>query len=159
VLDNYPVKLFDRQRYLDSNNLGTHGVETDYYAKHNQELKQKKPNISPYVFNKETLGFRLDSAREIAVFRDQAEPTHEVIDDFGSYTSNLIKTFLDAQSNQHLHGDDWQRTIYVDTLGVKTTEFKITDAKKEALVKSGRKGTETYFKWFDDPASEPANRV
>jgi NTE family protein len=101
----------------------------------------------------------LDTAREIAVFRDQAEPVHEEIDDFGSYSLNLIKTILDAQSNQHLHSDDWQRTIYVDALEVKTTEFKITVAKKEALVNSGRKGTETYFKWFDDPASEPANRV
>jgi NTE family protein len=101
----------------------------------------------------------LDSAREIAVFRDQAEPDHEKIDDFGAYTLNLIRTVLDAQSNQHLHSDDWQRTIYIDTLGVKTTEFKITDTKKKALVNSGRMGTDTYLKWFDDPASEPANRV
>ena len=159
VLDNYPVKLFDRRQYLDPDKFSTHGVETDYYAKHNLKLKRKKLGISPYLFNKETLGFRLDSAREIAVFRDQAEPDHEKIDDFGDYTLNLIRTVLDAQSNQHLHSDDWQRTIYIDTLGVKTTEFKITDTKKKALVNSGRMGTETYLKWFDDPASEPANRV
>ena len=159
VLDNYPVKLFDRRRYLDADNLATHGVETEYYAKHNRKLKRKKLDISPYLFNKETLGFRLDTAREIAVFRDQAEPAHEKIDDFGSYTLNLIRTVLDAQSNQHLHSDDWQRTIYIDTVGVKTTEFKITDAKKKALVKSGRKGTEIYFKWFEDPTSKAANRV
>ena len=159
VLDNYPIKLFDRQRYLDPDSLTTHGVETEYYVKHNRKLKRKKLDISPYLFNKETLGFRLDTAREIAVFRDQAEPVHKKIDDFGSYTLNLIRTVLDAQSNQHLHSDDWQRTIYIDTVGVKTTEFEITDAKKKALVDSGRKGTETYFKWFDDPASEPANRV
>jgi NTE family protein len=42
---------------------------------------------------------------------------------------------------------------------VKTTGFKITDAKKKALVDSGRKGTKTYLKWFDDPASKPAKRV
>jgi NTE family protein len=66
---------------------------------------------------------------------------------------------MDSQANTHLHGDDWQRTIYVDTLGVKTTEFSLTDAKKKALVESGRKGTETYFKWFDNPASKSVNRV
>ena len=159
VLDNYPVKLFDRQRYLDTENLKSHGVVTDYYKKHNAGLKRKKLDISSYIYNKETLGFRLDSEREIAMFRDQAEPVAETIDDFFDYTRNLLKTLMDAQANYHLHGDDWQRTIYIDTLGVKTTEFKITDARKKALVDSGRKGTETYFTWYDDPKSNPANRV
>jgi NTE family protein len=159
VLDNYPVKLFDRQRYLADENLSTHGETPDYYKKHNASLKRKKLNISPYLYNKETLGFRLDSEREIAMFRDQAEPVSEPIDDFFDYTKNLLKTIMDAQANYHLHGDDWQRTIYIDTLGVKTTEFKITDAKKKALVESGRKGTELYFKWYDNPKSKPANRI
>ena len=159
VLDNYPVKLFDRERYLDDANIASHGEVTEYYKKHNAGLKRKKLDISPYLYNKETLGFRLDSEREIATFRDQAEPVAEPIDDFFDYTRNLLKTLVDAQANSHLHSDDWQRTIYIDTLGVKTTEFKITDAKKKALVESGRKGTETYFKWYDDPGSSPANRV
>jgi NTE family protein len=157
VLDNYPIKLFDRTRYIDSTTLEDNAVFTPYYTKHNNSLKKKKINISPYVYNKETLGFRLDSEREIGMFRDQAEPVPEPIDDFFGYSFNLLKTMLDAQSNYHLHTDDWQRTIYIDTLGVKTTEFKITDSRKNALVESGRKGTEKYFKWYDDPKSDPAN--
>jgi len=47
----------------------------------------------------------------------------------------------------------------VDTLGVKTTDFSLTDAKKKALVESGRNSTETYFKWFDSPASKSVNRA
>jgi len=114
----------------------------------------------PYVYNKETLGFRLDTEREIAVFRDQAEPVHEEIKDFSSYSLNLIKTIMDSQANTHLHSDDWQRTIYIDTLGVKTTDFSLKDAKKKAaLVESGRKGTEDYFKWFGNAANEPINRA
>jgi NTE family protein len=42
---------------------------------------------------------------------------------------------------------------------VKTTEFSLSDAKKKSLVNSGRKGTEAYFEWFDDPASKPVNRA
>jgi NTE family protein len=159
VLDNYPIKLFDRQRFLDPSTIESHGALPEYYVKHNAALKRKKLNISPYIYNKETLGFRLDSEREIAMFRDQAEPVAESIDDFFDYSFNLLKTLLDAQANYHLHGDDWQRTIYIDTLGVKTTEFSITEAKKNALVESGRKGAETYFEWYDDPKSEPANQV
>jgi len=159
VLDNYPVKLFDRHRYLSDADLNIHSEEMPYYKKHNQQLKRKGLKISPYTYNKETLGFRLDSEREIAMFRDQAEPVVEKIDDFFDYTKNLLQTILGAQANQHLHSDDWQRTIYIDTLGVKATEFKIKDAKKTALVKSGRKGAQEYFKWYDSPKSSPANRI
>jgi len=101
----------------------------------------------------------LDSEREIAVFRDQAEPAHDDITGFPSYSLNLIKTIMDSQANTHLHSDDWQRMIYVNTLGVKTTDFSLTDAKKKALVESGRKGTEAYFNWFDNPVSKSVNRV
>jgi len=159
LLDNYPVKLFDRKKYVAQENLSDHVLETKYYKKHNKLLKQKGLDISPYVYNKETLGFRLDSEREIAVFRDQSEPAHAEITDFSSYSLNLIKTIMDSQANTHLHNDDWQRTIYVDTLGVKTTDFSLTDAKKKTLVESGRKGTENYFKWFDSPASKAVNRA
>jgi NTE family protein len=159
LLDNYPVKLFDRKKYVAQEDLSNHVLETKYYKKHNQQLKRKGLDISPYVYNKETLGFRLDSEREIAVFRDQAEPAHDEITGFLSYSLNLIKTIMDSQINTHLHNDDWQRTIYVDTLGVKTTDFSLTDAKKKALVESGRKGTENYFKWFDSPASKSVNRA
>ena len=159
LLDNYPVKLFDRKKYLHRQKLRSHGRETKYYKKHNQELKRRKLDISQYVYNKETLGFRLDSEREIAVFRDQAQPVHSEIDDFLSYSLNLIKTIMDSQANTHLHSDDWQRTIYIDTLGVKTTDFSLKDAKKKALVASGRKGTQAYFKWFDNPANKAVNRA
>jgi NTE family protein len=159
VMDNYPVKLFDRRRYIVDEVLSTHGEESPYYKKHNNKIKRQGLKISPYVYNKETLGFRLDSEREIAMFRDQAEPVAAPIDDFFDYTRNLLKTIMDAQTNYHLHSDDWQRTIYIDTLGVKTTDFKITDAKKKALVKSGREGTQNYFDWYDNPANKPANRV
>jgi NTE family protein len=159
LLDNYPVKLFDRKKYLAGQKTRSHWRETNYYKKHNQQLKRRKPDISRYVYNKETLGFRLDSEREIAAFRDQAEPVHSEIEDFPDYATNLIGTIMDSQANTHLHSDDWQRTIYIDTLGVKTTDFSLKDAKKKALVASGRKGTLAYFEWFDNPASKPANRV
>jgi len=130
LLDNYPVKLFDRKKYLPRQKFRSHARETSYYKKHNQQLKRRKLEISRYVYNKETIGFRLDSDREIAVFRDQAEPAHSEIKDFPSYSLNLIKTLMDSQANTHLHGDDWQRTIYIDTLGVKTTDFSLKEAKK-----------------------------
>jgi NTE family protein len=71
ILVNYPIKLFDRGKYVKKN-----GRRTFYYNDHNQELAASGRDISKYVYNRETLGFRLDSEKEIAVFRDQAEPEH-----------------------------------------------------------------------------------
>lgn len=146
VLDNYPIKLFDRAKYLSDSSSG---VKTEYYAAENAKLKRKRRKNSAYVFNTETLGFRLDSKEEIAVFRDQAEPKHHEIDSFLDYLVRLIGTMMEFQSSMHLHSDDWRRTIYVDTLGVKTTDFGLSGARKEALVKSGRESTKSYFNWLD----------
>ncbi|MEJ2661275.1 MAG: patatin-like phospholipase family protein [Desulfobacteraceae bacterium] len=153
VLDNYPVKLFDRQKYVEA-----HAGAPSYYRSHNEELNREGKAVSPYAYNMETLGFRLDTGKEIALFRDQAEPGRQKIDDFFDYAYALVGTVLNAQESRHLHNDDWQRTVYIDTLGVRTTDFDLSNDKKEALVKSGRENTEKYFAWYDDPASRPANR-
>jgi NTE family protein len=159
VLDNYPIKLFDRKKYIADRNLKAHSREPEYYRKHNTALREIGKEISPYVYNKETLGFRLDSAREIGLYRDQGEPPVSRVDDFFSYGWNLIETIMEGQANQHLRTDDWQRTIYIDTLGVKTTDFALPDEKKEALVDSGRKHTQKYFDWYDNPRNKPVNRT
>jgi NTE family protein len=158
VLNNYPIKLFDRQKYIEKEKLNKMARSTDYYEKENQNFLKKKPSRSPYCYNKQTLGFRLDSKQEIAVFRYGAVPKKHDIDDLFDYAKALVSTILEFQGNLHLHSDDWQRTIYIDTLGVKTTEFNISDKKKEELRESGRKGTEEYFKWYDDKTSKPVNR-
>jgi NTE family protein len=153
LLDNYPIKLFDRKKYVDQ-----YYRVPDYYGSHNEQLKEDGREVSPYVYNQETLGFRLDSAREIAMFRDNAEPVHEEIATFPAYIKALVGCIMEGQANQHLHSDDWQRTIYVDTIGVGTTDFDLTDEKKKALVVSGTACTEQYFAWYDDPRNEAANR-
>ena len=61
-----------------------------------------------------------------------------------------MSTIMELQGNIHLHSDDWHRTIYIDTKGVGTTDFDITDGKKKELEESGRKGAEDYFDWFDN---------
>lgn len=144
VLANYPVKLFDREKYV-----GVNKINTEYYDAHNKELLNQGINISKYVYNKETLGFRLDSSEEIGIFRDQKEPVHHDIGGFTAYAKGLIQTIMDNQLNLHLHSDDWQRTIYIDASIAKTTEFNLSNEKKEALLEAGRKGVKEYFEWFD----------
>ena len=158
VLNNYPVKLFDREKYVQESDRAKMAVETEYYQKENKQFLKKHPQASPYVYNKETLGFRLDSKQEIGVFRDGAQPQHARIDDFFDYIKALVGTIMDSQLNTHLHSDDWQRTIYIDTLGVGTTDFDLSAAMKNKLEQSGRKGANAYFRWYDKKANQAANR-
>lgn len=154
LIDNYPVKLFDRKKYVEK-----HFRIPPYYKKHNSRLKKEGKKISPYVYNMETLGFRLDSAKEIAVFRDQAEPEKRNIADFFQYSSALVGAILNIQDSAHLHSDDWERTIYIDTLGVDTTDFDLKDERKNDLIDSGYKWTKNYFdKWYADPKVKFSNR-
>lgn len=156
VLNNYPVKLFDREKYVEQAEAAR---RTPYYDAENKRFLALHPHRSPYVYNKETLGFRLDSKQEIAMFRYGAEPAHQEVDDFFDYLKALVSTVLEIQLNTHLHGDDWHRTVYIDTLGVGTTEFDLSEKKKAALEASGREGATKYFQWYDKEGSEPVNRL
>lgn len=162
LLYNYPVKLFDREKYIAAGERAKAARPTEYYKKENQAfLKGARKDSSPYVYNRQTLGFRLDSKREIAAFRYGDVAVARKIEDFLDYAKALLSTALAAQEMAHLHSDDWQRTIYIDTLGVSTTDFGITAKRRDDLVASGRKGTQTYFDWFDTAKGKaaPVNRV
>jgi NTE family protein len=159
VVLNYPIKLFDRAKYLEPDEAAYAGVTTEYYSRENARFALAKPGRSPYVYNRQSLGLRLDTREEIALFRYDEPPKGKPIQKFTEYAKALIGAFMGVQENQHLHGDDWQRTLYIDTLDVGTTDFDLSDEKKEALLQSGIDCAETYFRWFEDPAEAPANRV
>ena len=84
------------------------------------------------------------------MFRDSAEPEHRKIDDFFDYAGALINSVLSVQENQHLHSDDWHRTIYINTLKVKTTDFDLPDQDKRDLIEQGEEGVKIYFDWYDN---------
>lgn len=154
LLDNYTVKTFDRQTYLaDLNNAR----RTEYYEKINERLRmQRSTSRNEYVYNKETLGFRLDAKEDIDMYLTHEENFKE-INGFFDYTKALVTTLIDFQTNVHLHSDDWQRTVYIDTLGVRAIDFDIPQEKKDALVESGKLYTEAYLEWYNND-EEKANK-
>ena len=163
LLDNYAIKVFDRKDYvIDKVNIR----RTDYYKKINQKLKSRNiitmdrniDDFNEYIYNKETLGFRLDAKEEINLFLDpNAQPKAKKIDDIISYTTALVTTLIDFQNNVHLHSDDWQRTVYIDSLGISSIDFEISDSKKQKLVESGISHTEAYLEWYNND-EEKANK-
>ncbi len=151
ILENYPIKLFDRRSYIDN-----YFRKTDYYETYNRDTNNI--DFDPYVFNMETLGFRLDSNKEIKIFEKLEKPETIKIDNFFDFIKRLVATILDSQQNRHLHSDDWQRTVYIDTLGVKTTDFDISEDRKNAIAQSGMVYTKRYFDWFEKSDDNIANR-
>ncbi|GAL22079.1 possible membrane protein [Vibrio maritimus] len=130
LLRNYPIKLFDYQHFIEDT-----------------------APVGLRILNKETLGFRLDSKEDIDCFRDHKEPKKREINDLFDYTAALINTVLEAQQSRHLNSEDWKRTVYIDTKGVNTTDFDLSDERKAMLVQSGRDGCEHYFNWLDSQLS------
>ncbi len=142
VLDNYPIRLFDREKYVANCDRKRHTAKPPHYAGANRE---RCGNTSPYVYNRETLGFRLDSRKEIALFRDGAAPKLEKIDNYFDSGWTLIRTLMDEQGSRHLQIGDWHRTVYINTLGLSTTDFDLDAENKAKLETSGQAGTERYF--------------
>lgn len=156
---NYPVKLFDRERYIDMATESAAARTTDYYNRENALFELTRPGRSPYVFNRQTLGLRLDTREQIGVFRYDEPVKGRPIAKFSDYARSLFSALMQAQENQHLHGDDWQRTVYIDTLDVGTTDFDLTDEKKAELLRSGITCAEAYLRWFEDPREHPVSRI
>lgn len=154
VLSNYPIKLFDRLHYIDPDDWPAAARRTDYYERQNVANER----VSPHVYNRQTLGLRVDARAAISAFRDGIQPPARDIDDFFDYARALVTTLLAAQENQHLHSDDWQRTLYIDSLGVGTLDFDIDPPTVDALLQAGRDGATEYFRWFNNERAAPANR-
>jgi NTE family protein len=159
VMRNYPVKLFDRAKYIDMKTEPEAARFVDYYNRENARFLLERPGRSPYVYNRQSLGLRLDTAEQIGLFRHDEPLQGRQIKNFTQYARALIAAFMNVQENQHLHSDDWQRTLYINTLDVNTTDFNLSDAKKDALIQEGIKGAEKYFQWFEDPQKKPVNRL
>lgn len=139
---NYPVKLFDRERYIDMEREPTAARPTSYYNKNNARFQLSRPGRSPYVYNRQTLGLRLDTAQEIGLYRYDEPLAGKPIKNFTDYARALVGAIMNVQQNIHLHGDDWQRTVYINTLDIGTIDFDISDEKKQALINEGITGAE-----------------
>ena len=67
---------------------------------------------------------------------------------------------MGEQGSRHLQIGDWHRTVYINTLGVSTTDFDLDAKTKAQLEASGQASTERYFEWHDTtaPDDRPFNR-
>lgn len=150
LIDNYPFRLFDLLRYVAPQDREKMAIKTTYYEILNKTVS---PN-EQYIFNRQTLGFCLKSKKTPVAYRvkpDAARKKHRNLLSFLKATATI---YFENIQEPHLHSDDWNRTVMIDSLGVGTTEFDLTDEKKERLRRSGIQATRSYFQWLDHCMSE-----
>lgn len=131
---NYPIDLFDHPRYLG-----------DAKGKHNDDN-----------YNPATLGFRVDSRAEIQAERTKLQLPRAKVGNLVDYLKALVGFAIDMANHAHLNEADWHRTVFIDSLGVSTTDFGIDQKQQLALIDSGNQCTKDYFQWFENaPADAP----
>lgn len=131
---NFPVNIFDHVRYLSQPDRGLHVS----YA--------TEPG---FVFNTETLGFRLDTTKELMLnLKDWSNEPIE-IDNIVKYGWALA-AFIRAVANKaHLHKNDWTRTVFVDVGDeIGFTDFDLNEDQQADLVRAGREGVQQFLKWY-----------
>ena len=129
---NYPINIFDDVKYLS---CSENGEKVEY-------------DLDPdYCFNYETLGFRVDSSTDInyAKINWQSEPIK--VNNLKKFVGALMNFLMEMANKKHLHKNDWNRTIFIDSSDVKTTDFSLSKEKVNMLLINGEKAAEAYFAW------------
>lgn len=154
---NYPIDLFDDLRFIDD------AEEKELYADP-RRLGLKSVFDEQHVYNKQTLGFRVDSEDEVAAYknRQQSEPIR--IDNVVDYSKALIQFMRGLANRSHLKKLDWHRTVFLDDAGIPFADFELADSAIRTLVANGEKGCRAYFDWFEKPfppdsPDRPLNRI
>ena len=89
-----------------------------------------------------TFGFKLIEPEEEKGVR------HEVKGPISLLTA-LFSTMMEAHDARYIKDENFVRTIPIQTLGVKTTEFDISRERSLALYQSGRDAAEKFFATWD----------
>jgi NTE family protein len=61
----------------------------------------------------------------------------------------MADTMMEAHDRLYVEKANFARTIPIPTLGIGTTEFDITPARKEALYQSGRDAASAFLETWD----------
>jgi NTE family protein len=147
---NYPVDLFDDKKYVAPGDPWV-PAPVDYPSNYG----------ASHIYNKQTLGFRVDTQDEIKAEKEAWRLPPAKIENFMDYLKAVIGYMGDMANKAHLHENDWHRTIAIDATGVRATDFDLSDAKVAELMANGRRGATEYFDWFNKPAAgnPPLNKI
>ncbi len=119
LLMNYPIGLFDQNRFLSI----------------------PKADLAPetFVFNEETLGLRLESAEQIKADAQNLGLASYPIRSFKSYMGAFYNLVSEAANRYGFRPEDLKRTISIDFQNIGPKVRKLSEAEKNVLIGSGKK--------------------
>jgi len=126
LLMNYPIGLFDQNRYL------TH---------RDPNLPEKAP-----VFNHETLGLRLERAEQIQADAQNMGLATYPIQGFKGYIGAFYNLVSEAANRLSFRPEDLKRTVSIDFKNIGAKVRKLSDEEKTTLLNSGRAGVASFLK-------------
>ncbi|WP_312108805.1 patatin-like phospholipase family protein [Brevibacillus reuszeri] len=88
-----------------------------------------------------TIGFRLQD--------DQAKRGEDRIKGLFSFTRGLLSTMLDAHDRLYVEKAKAVRTVFINTLGVRTTQFQLTLEMRQQLFASGEAAAHLFLDHWD----------
>lgn len=125
MLSNFPVWLFD----VKENQVEREAQQPTFGLK----LMEKHPR-EPFV----KPGF----ASDVPGVKGTEHPERiKTID----YLWSLIVTMMEAHDRLYIEDKKFKTTIGIDTIGVGTTEFTLSDKRKDDLYESGREAAEEFL--------------
>jgi NTE family protein len=74
------------------------------------------------------------------------------------YIKSLVSTLVEAHDRFYIEESNFQRTIPIKTLGVRTTEFDLTRERALALFEEGRRAAEGFLATWDFAAHQAERR-
>ncbi len=88
-----------------------------------------------------TIGLKLGGNKEIREHK---------ITNILNFTSSIIETMLEAQDDIHIREMDFLRTVKIDTLDIKTTDFNVSSKKIMDLYNSGESCAKEFLETWDN---------
>ena len=128
---NYPIDLFDNERFIN-NPQNAHKI--DYNQNRND------------CFNHETLGFRLDPLYDPIHEYYQPQP-YKKVSNILDYGKAFMKFVQSMSVKRHLHRNDWNRTVFINTHDIGSTDFDISQPDIDRLIEEGKIGVKKHFAW------------
>lgn len=124
LLDNYPLWLFDKAKYVPESKLEAGTVLQNPYS----------------------LGLRLvDNKLKQCYQTGTPLPANEPPTSLAGYAWQLIHTMHRKQESHHYHFNEQARTIYIDHNGILATQFDLNDEQQQKLLANGKAAVKEYF--------------
>lgn len=92
-----------------------------------------------------TFGFKLVSADDAQLAQQVRHPVNGPVSELAA----MFFTAMEAHDAYYLSADKFVRTIAIDTLGVASTDFNLTQDKKDALFQSGIDAAMSFLKTWN----------